>query len=357
MDKVTSKDVAKLAGVSQSTVSLILNNNKKIFFSDETKERVYAAALQLNYHLPARSTEELDESCRKLIFVLMPTLANQYYSELTYSIEQYADTCGYHVIFCNTFRKAELEKYYLDICTTVKAEGIIYTFLPSFPRMVEQMSKKTPVVLIGEKGEDLAISSIELSNVKAGSLVIEHLVKLGHQNFAYISTPMNNLTLARHQRLDGIRAKLKEYGMEDGIEVMVSDDGAEYDQNLHPFEYETGYSLTTKMLKGDCKATAFIGANDMIATGIIMAIRDSGRSVPKDYSVCGFDNIFFSSIYLPTLTTVDHHLNIRAKVAVDMILSKINPDGKEQRGMGDTTAVSKIEYAPQLIVRQSTGPR
>ena len=156
MGKVTSKDVAKLAGVSQSTVSLILNNNKKIFFSDETKERVYAAALQLNYHLPARSVEEVDQISRKLIFVLTPTLANQYYSELTHSIEQYADKCGYHVIFCNTFRKPELEKYYLDICTLVRAEGIIYTFLPSFPRMVEQMSKKTPVVLIGEKGEDLA---------------------------------------------------------------------------------------------------------------------------------------------------------------------------------------------------------
>jgi len=176
MKKVTSRDVAKLAGVSQSTVSLILNNNKKIYFSNETRERVFAAARQLNYKLPAHRNIQHDDIGRKLIFVLIPTLANQYYSELTQSIEQYADERGYHVISCNTFRNSELEKYYLEMSAVVKAEGLIYTFLPSFPRMIEQISQTTPVVLIGEKGDDLEISSIELSNMKAGSLIISHLL-------------------------------------------------------------------------------------------------------------------------------------------------------------------------------------
>jgi len=222
--------------------------------------------------------------------------------------------------------------------------------------MIEQISQTTPVVLIGEKGDDLEISSIELSNMKAGSLIISHLLQLGHRNFAYISTPMSNLTLARQQRLAGIQAKLKEYGLEDNLEVLCHEGEEEYDyRSIHPFEYDTGYELAMEKLKYNKKTTAFIGANDMIAVGIIAAIRDMGKSIPKDYSVCGFDNIFTSIVCCPTLTTVDHHLNLRGKAAVDMIISKVESDAKKSSTL-ITPLVSKIEYEPQLIVRESTGP-
>ena len=113
MKKATSQDVAELAGVSQATVSLILNNSDKITFSNETKERVLAAAQKLNYRLPQRKKQR-EKKASNMLLVLTPTLTNQYYAELIQAIEDYADTLDYRVIVCNTFRKPDLEKFYLD---------------------------------------------------------------------------------------------------------------------------------------------------------------------------------------------------------------------------------------------------
>lgn len=97
MKKATSQDVAELAGVSQATVSLILNNSDKITFSNETKERVLAAAQKLNYRLPQRKKQR-EKKASNMLLVLTPTLTNQYYAELIQAIEDYADTLDYRVI-------------------------------------------------------------------------------------------------------------------------------------------------------------------------------------------------------------------------------------------------------------------
>lgn len=188
MKKATSQDVAALAGVSQATVSLILNNSSKITFSSETRERVLAAAQQLNYHLPARKKASAQAGSRMLL-VLTPTLTNQYYSEIIQTIEQYADSLDYRVIVCNTFRKPELEKFYLNTFVDAHVDGIIYTFLPSFPRLVEKIADTLPTVLIGEKQDELSVCSIELRNVAAGALLAEHLCQLGHRGWSLSPPP------------------------------------------------------------------------------------------------------------------------------------------------------------------------
>lgn len=237
MKKATSQDVAELAGVSQATVSLILNNSDKITFSNETKERVLAAAQKLNYRLPQRKKQR-EKKASNMLLVLTPTLTNQYYAELIQAIEDYADTLDYRVIVCNTFRKPDLEKFYLDTFVGAHVDGIIYTFLPSFPRLVEQISSSTPTVIIGEKLDDLSICSIELSNVNAGAMLAEHLYQLGHRKLVFISTPFNQLTLAREQRLEGIRKQLELHGVTDGLEVLVADRQAEADSQDDGLPYE-----------------------------------------------------------------------------------------------------------------------
>ncbi len=355
MKKATSNDVAKLAGVSQSTVSLILNNSDKIFFKDETKERVFAAAKQLNYRIPHENKKKT-EAKSSLLLLLTPTLANPYYSELFNAVESYASGYGCKVIVCNTFRKPELEKYYLDTFLKEKIDGIIYTFLPSFPHMIEQLSKTVPTVLIGEKRDNLSISSIELSNLKAGSLLAEHLYHLGHRHFTFITTPLHNISFAREQRIEGMLNVFKQFGLgSDCLEVLASEEQAEseYTPSAVPYEYQIGYRLTNEYLKGSHKSTALIGVNDMTAIGIQTALQEHGIRIPRDYSVCGFDNIFPSTITNPPITTIDHHLKIRCKTAVDMVLSKINIEVNSTLSL---PMINEIKYAPQLIERNSTGP-
>ena len=350
MKKATSQDVAALAGVSQATVSLILNNSSKITFSSETRERVLAAAQQLNYSLPARKKAGAQSGSRMLL-VLTPTLTNQYYSEIIQTIEQYADSLDYRVIVCNTFRKPELEKFYLNTFVDAHVYCIIYTFLPSFPRLVEKIADTLPTVLIGEKQDELGVCSIELRNVAAGALLAEHLCQLGHRRLVFISTPFNQLSLARSQRLEGIRRQLESHGIRDGLEVLSAERNAEADalSNGLPYEYNVGRALTAELIRRRSRATALIGVNDMTALGILAELTAHGIRVPGDVSVCGFDNIFSSAITTPSLTTIDHHLRTRCQAAVDMILSRTAPTA------APGPFVNKIEYTPQLIVRSSTG--
>ena len=230
---------------------------------------------------------------------------------------------------------------------------MIYTFLPSFPHLIEQVSSTTPVVIIGEKEEDLAICSIELSNVNAGAMLAEHLYQLGHRKLAFLSTPFNQFTLARGQRLEGIRRQLESHGLTDGLKAIVEDPRAETDMQDGglPYEYIVGRRLAAEFLRRKEDATALIGVNDMTALGILNELQAQGFHIPRDYSVCGFDNIFASSVTTPTLTTIDHHLYTRCRSAVDMILSQ-----NEKRASAQPAMVNKIEYTPQLIVRGSTGP-
>ncbi len=354
--KPTSNDVARLAGVSQATVSLILNGSVKADFSEETRQRVFDAAEELSYRLPVRKNAKKRSS--RLLLVLIPTLTNQFYSELVQTLEQYADTLGYRMLVCNTFRKQELEKYYLDLFMREQISGVVYTFLPSSPELMNQLARRIPVVLIGEKREELPICSIELSNHKAGALLANHLYDYGHRHITFISTPMDQLTLARSQRLNSLRRRMQERGQQDGeavsVELLVASDLREQDSAPGgvPYEYHVGRSLTRAFLQQPGSSTALVGANDMIALGICAALQERGYRLPEDFSVCGFDNIFYASIVNPGLTTIDHCLWARCRSAIDLIVSQ-DDDAAPNRAV---PMADKIEYVPQLIARASTGP-
>ena len=181
--------------------------------------------------------------------------------------------------------------------------------------------------VVREKLDDLSICSIELSNVNAGAMLAEHLYQLGHRKLVFISTPFNQLTLAREQRLEGIRKQLELHGVTDGLEVLVADRQAEADSQDDglPYEYSVGRQLTAELIRRESMATALIGVNDMTALGILSELAAQGLRVPRDFSVCGFDNIFSSSITTPGLTTIDHHLRTRCQAAVDMVITQSTP--------------------------------
>jgi LacI family transcriptional regulator len=351
--KPTSQDVARLAGVSQSAVSSILNHSEKISFSEETRERVVKAAHTLGYQLPRRKKNAKRQT--GLVLVIVPTLANPFYAELGRLIESYADKHSIKAIVCSTFRKKELEKYYLELFVKSGIDGIIYTFLPSFQLLAQRIDQNTPVVLLGEKQDDCTICSIELSNSKSALIMGEHLYGLGHRRFIFVSTPFSRTTLARKQRLVGMQQLLKNHGLgKDALKVVAPPDSSteyETDNSLQPYEYLIGRALTLQVLSGGVSATAFMGVNDMTAIGVAAALKENEYRIPDDFSVCGFDNIFSASVTSPALTTIDYQMNTRCKAAVDIILAR-NTAGEA----ATISYASKIEYLPQLIVRNSTGP-
>lgn len=349
MKKATSTDVARLAGVSQTTVSLVMGGKLNIPVSGETRERVARAARELNYQPPVYRKRQARSEGRHMLLLLVPTLTNHYYTDLARIVEDYAQTKGFQAVICNTFRRPELEKQYLETFADSLAGGIIYTFLPSFPTQAELLARRVPTVIIGEKQSSLRICSIELSNELAGAMLAEHLYELGHRKMVFISTPFNQLTLARGQRLQGIRWQLSRFGLKDALEVLAADNVKEEDKlDDMPYEYSIGRSLTAELLDRGTNATALIGVNDMTAFGILDELYARGLRVPEEFSVCGFDNVFHAGLAALGLTTIDHQMRVRCQEAVNMIQTQWNG--------GRMPMLHKIEYSPQLVVRRSSGP-
>lgn len=343
MKKPTSKDVAKLAGVSQSTVSLVLNNRTNIAISQETRERVLAAARDLRY-VPNTFAKGLKTNKSKLIGLLIPTITNPYYPMMTQSIEEYAASKGYNILLCNTYRKVENEEFYLNLMAEKGADGIIYAFTPSRTSHILKILEQLPVVIIGEKDDNINVNTIGLNSNKAGQLVAQHLIDLGHRKFAFITSPLNGLSLSRQKRLQGITSKLKEYKLDKNL--MIKFGTSEQESRDSTYEIEIGFDLTNELLK-ESEVTAIIGVNDMVALGAINAINNMNLKVPDDISVCGFDNIYLSKMLQPKITTVEHYTLQRSRLALDTLMEIM---------ASNESNVFHVEYEPQLIVRESSGP-
>ena len=150
--KVTSTDIARAAGVSQATVSMVLNKKYNVSFSRETVEKVENAAKDLGYILPKRRSAKNSKNNR-LIVVFCPTLTNPYYVMLLQGIETVAKEKGYGVFTCNTQRELKIEEQYLRMMPSVAPAGIIYTCNPSYAFMeqVEELAEKIPLVIISNR--------------------------------------------------------------------------------------------------------------------------------------------------------------------------------------------------------------
>lgn len=341
--KATSKDVAKLAGVSQSTVSFVLNNRVDISISEETQRRVIEAARALDYR-PVYASKALKVGGSKLIGVIIPNISNPFYHMMVQSIEEYSIGKGYGVFICNTNRNVDNEKRYLDLLEEKEVDAVIFGFTPFNYSTLTETAKRIPVIIIGEKDENIKLSTIALNSFKAGEIIAQHLIEFGHTNFAYVTSPMNKFSLSRQKRLNGIVSKLREYKLEKNLTIQTVPEEKETHDST--YEMEIGFELTSQILE-DKKTTAIVGVNDMVALGVLNAITTNDLRVPNDYSICGFDNIYLTRTIKPRLTTIDHLVNHRCKMAIDMIF---------ENGNKNLSEIFKVEYEPRLIARETTGP-
>ncbi|MBE6562092.1 MAG: LacI family transcriptional regulator [Ruminococcaceae bacterium] len=334
--KVTSTDVARLAGVSQTTVSFVLSGKESASISAETKARVLKAAAELGYKHPQRQKRKTPLT----LGLMVPTLSNLYYPFLLQKMELEARARGIHVIIMDVQRSAESEAFYFDFIRRGIVDGIIVLFTPQ-----TKIPPENPVLVISEYEEGLLTDTISLNSYRAGYILAEHLVQQGHRDFAYISTPLQNTTNARKYRLDGVRDCLRDAGIASPITVLMGTGESEHLDSS--YEYDCGYALTNKLLSSGCTATAIIAVNDTTAAGCLAALRQAGKRVPEDIAVAGFDNLLLGRILQPELTSVDQMAGHAGCLALDILLRRLqDPDAGE--------LAVQMQYQPHLIVRQST---
>ena len=351
--RVTSEDVARAAGVSQGTVSMILNRKENVSFGRETVRKVEEAARELGYEVPKRKTRK--ENRHKLIVVFCPTLTNPYYVMLLQGIEEVAKEKGYGVFVCNTQRDLKIEENYLRMMKSVRPLGIIYTCNPSksCSGQVSELASVVPLVIVNNREELLEIDAVELNNAKPGRLMARHLLDFGHRKVAFASPPLTSRQGQRLKRVEGFVREFSEAGCGDGVIVKAAADDVDDRIPSMDSEYKMGYTLTKELLREDRELTAIAGMNDMIAFGIMDALLEEKIRIPGEISVLGCDNTIYSSLHAISLTTIDHFVSLKGWDACDIIIRKIHSQRSYHEG-DEPISTYHIEYEPKLIARRST---
>lgn len=346
----TLKQIAELSGFSQASVSMILNKKTGASFSQETIRLVMAAAEQLGYSKVKNPSLKIPLTGKSIVAVLCPNITNPYYSTLVQSIEQSAFQKNFQIITLNTYRSPDIEARNLEALQEYRISGIIYAMPPQAPLALEKASKQIPIVLMGDKGAVFNIDTVEMDNYDAGVLIAKHLIELGHKHVAYVSTTLDAANNMRIRRLKGLEETFRSECPGSSVLVLSRNIVPNEELNDLFIEHHIGYDFAKEGLK-DRKITAFVAVNDMVAYGVIDAVVAEKFQIPRDYSVCGFDNIFPSRLSPIALTTVDNFIIDKGRNAFDILYGRMS-------GVIDSQLVphtiTRVEYSPRLVVRGST---
>ena len=352
--KVTSSDVARRAGVSQATVSMVLNKKYNVSFSKDVILRVENAARELGYELPKRRARK-ESKKQKLLVAFCPNLTNPYYVMLLQGIESRAIEQGYGLFVCNTQRNLELEERYLKMLPFLNPHGVIYMCNPSrmFLPMIEEMSQKIPFAVINNQNERLDVDAVELDNSKLGRIMASHLLEVGHRDVAYIAPPLTVRQKQRSKRVEGFLKEFQEAGLGDHVVIKAANESIDEDVTGIDSEYRIGYDLTQELLKEQKQLTAIVGLNDMIAFGILDALYDAKYKVPGDMSVMGCDNTLFAGMHKVALTTIEHFVIYKGRDACDIIMKKMKTHERKYAEL-EPVSIYHVEYEPRLVKRGTT---
>ena len=352
--KITSMDIAEAAGVSQSTVSMVLNKKYNVSFSKETVEKVERAARELGYVPPKRKKKKGTKK-EKLLVVFCSNLTNPYYVMLLQGIESRAKEQGFGLFVCNTQRDLKMEERYLKMMWELRPLGIIYTCNPShcFMDLVKELSQKIPVAIINNQNEKMNVDAVELDNSKLGRIMARHLMELGHRNVAYIAPPLTARQKQRSKRVEGFLKEYEKAGLRENVIIKAAKEEIDLDVALIDSEYKIGYDLTKELLQENREITAIVGLNDMIAFGILDALHEAKIKVPSEMSVMGCDNTLFARMHKVDLTTIEHFVIFKGRDACDIIMKKIASHDTRYSEI-EPISTYHVEYEPQLIIRGTT---
>lgn len=347
--KVTSHHIAKACGVSQSTVSMVLNGKNLNSFSDETIQKVNKAAKELGYSFKRSRTVK---KTGRTILIFCPVLSNSYYTNLIQIIEQAAYEKDLRTVVHTTYRSPEIELRHLKKVDPESSAGIIFTHIPIHKDIVEEVNKQVPVVVIGDRENSIGTDTIEVNSFRSGYMLAEYLLELGHQDIGFISTTLNDNNSIRVRRMQGIKAALDESPTNCSLVIKSRDILSQTDIDYPNIEHEIGYELALECID-NTNLTALVGVNDMVSYGILDALHDKGMKAPDDYSVGSFDNLFQSNMRGISLTSMDSLILDRGKDAVDLLIQRMS----QRQGVNSYSPnITRVEYQPRLIIRNSTGP-
>ena len=329
----TSWDIAREAGVSQATVSRVLNDDPRV--ADATRQRVQAVIERWGYE-PNAIARGLATRRSQLIGVIVSDITNPFYPELLEAIAQRLGERGLKMILFNAWQQDESDV--VKLLLGHRVDGIIFTSALLDSTLVRDLvARRFPLVLANRYVDEVFCDSVLSNNADGAAQAARHLLDLGHRRIALIAGHPRSST--SRDRMRAFRATLADQGV--SIEKDLTRDGQ--------FRFEVAYAETLALLRLPDPPTAIFCVNDLMALGAVSAAKHLGVAVPEQVSILGFDDIPMASWDVFRLTTVRQPLPEMARAAVDLLAGRvIDVDHTPETMMFACTLVERATTAPAL---------
>ncbi|HCG5235081.1 TPA: substrate-binding domain-containing protein [Vibrio parahaemolyticus] len=328
----TMKDIAKLAGVSTSTVSHVINKTR--FVSEEISERVNNAAKELNYYAPSALARSLKVNRTKTIGMLVTTSTNPFFGEVVKGVERSCYHKGYSLILCNTEGDNERMRQSINTLLQKRVDGLILMCSSLEGERIDVFERYPDIpVVVMDWGPMLFTSDkIQDNSLRGGYLAAKYLIDCGHTEIGCITGP-----LIKHQaqmRYEGYKRAMNEAGLKFNANWIIESD----------FECEGGYQAFKKMAERGTLPSSIFVSNDMMAMGVINAANELGIKVPDDLSIIGYDDIHIAKFISPSLTTIHQPKYRLGQAAVETLVRRLDDKSNEAQ---------VVQLEPTLVVRNS----
>ncbi len=322
---VTLKDIAKLAGVSTMTVSRVVNGERGRA-SEETVARVQRIVKECGY-VPNSSARSLASKTTRLIAIIVQgeeqALEYPYNAAMVGYLCRYVQKNGYSPLlyYVNDYR---------DIAQRLRTwnvDGAVFLGMFDEDMRNIQEDNRVPMVFTDSYSKMRQVTNVGIDDYKGGELAARHLIDMGHREIAFLGTSTERSTIVR-KRFFGMRDTLERAGLSLPAERQIFTEDFE--------------APVRALMQSDPRPTAFFVTADIDALRLINALRDMGFDIPRDLSVVGFDDLFFSELVTPRLTTVAQDIHRKAQIAVEVLLRHIqNEDIPAENIVLDVTLVAR----------------
>lgn len=336
--RITSHQVAERAGVSRTTVSFVLNEVEGAQISEETRQRVLQAALELGY-VPHATARSLASGRTHILGLITCQPANHiiidaYIHQVLYGLSEASRLHGFRVLIESVEDVSQREAY-VHLVRANRIDGILVSGPRADDRQLPALiADGFPIVLLGcLKGSP--VSFVDVDNQAAACQAVNHLVALGHERIAFITNGPLEYTSAT-DRLSGYRQALRNAALSCD-ETMV---------RYGNFDMESGYRAMQSLLKASPRPTAVFVASDVVAFGAMKAVRERGLYIPDDLALVGFDDVPMARYISPALTTIRLPAVEQGLRGGQMLIDLIG---------GNVPAETQVYLETELVVRQSCG--
>jgi LacI family transcriptional regulator len=324
---VTIHDIAALCGVAASTVSRALSTPDRV--NIRTRTRIEEAAARLNY-TPNSQAKALSSGRTGAVGVLVPDITNPFYFDLIRGTQLQLKAAGYTQLLVDTEESDDVEASAMEQLRK-GADGIIVAASRLSDELLLAAAATIPIVAVNR--DVPGVPAVIIDTPSATSQALDHLISLGHTRVAYVAGPASSQSGERRW------TALSEAAEARGVEVY----------RIGPFAPTTQSGAAAADAAVHSRVSACIAFNDLIAIGMLQRLRERGIRVPEDISIVGCDDIFGADFCNPPLTTMASPIEQAGRVAVSMLLGRVNPlagGGRRSRSVMPT----------HLKVRGSTGP-